>query len=75
MYEDGDIVTVCPELLGGLDTPRCPCEIVGGSGADVLRGKARVVSRDDEDYTQPYIDGAKKALADRTAVWRAARIS
>ncbi len=62
MYEDGDIVLVCPEVLGGLDTPRCPCEIVGGSGADVLRGSARVLSRDGADVTQPYIDGAKKAL-------------
>lgn len=62
-YEHGDIITVCPEVLGGLDTPRCPCEIVGGDGNDVLHGKAKIVSQDGQDYTQPYIDGAKKTLA------------
>jgi uncharacterized protein YbbK (DUF523 family) len=62
MYERGEIVLVCPEVLGGLDTPRCPCEIVGGDGGDVLCGTARVLSRDGGDMTQPYVDGAKKTL-------------
>jgi len=62
MYERGEVAVVCPEVLGGLDTPRCPCEIIGGDGDDVLRGDARVMSEDGTDYTQPYLDGAKKAL-------------
>ena len=32
------IISVCPEVMGGLDTPRPPAEILGGSGADVIEG-------------------------------------
>ena len=52
LYEKGEVAAVCPEVLGGLDTPRPPCEIVGGDGDDVLRGDARVLSSDGTDYTQ-----------------------
>jgi len=34
------LVVVCPEVEGGLWVPRSPAEIVGGSGEDVLNGKA-----------------------------------
>lgn len=60
-------VTGCPEQMGGLPTPRTPSEIVGGDGADVLDGRARVLSRDGEDYTAAFLKGAQafleKALA------------
>ena len=29
---------ICPEVVGGLTTPRDAAEIVGGDGADVLDG-------------------------------------
>ena len=29
-----EVVPVCPEVLGGLETPRTPCEIVGGIVTD-----------------------------------------
>ncbi|HEV7687424.1 MAG TPA: DUF523 domain-containing protein, partial [Acidimicrobiia bacterium] len=32
------LVPVCPEVLGGLPTPRAAAEIIGGDGADVLAG-------------------------------------
>ena len=62
MYERGEIAVVCPEVLGGLCTPRTPCEIIGGDGGDVLRGDAKVLAADGTDYTQAYVEGARKAL-------------
>lgn len=52
-------VPVCPEQLGGLSTPRRPCEIVGGDGHDVLRGKAKVLTDNGVDVTEAFISGAK----------------
>jgi uncharacterized protein YbbK (DUF523 family) len=55
-------VLVCPEEAGGLPTPRPPAEIVGGSGEDVLEGRARVVTRDGRDVTPAYLEGAYRTL-------------
>lgn len=57
----GEVVTVCAELLGGLPTPRDPSEIVGGDGADVLIGRARVITADGTDVTQQFLEGARAA--------------
>ena len=61
--EKEDVLLICPEVLGGLPTPRVPAEIVGGDGYDVLAGKARVMNRDGEDVTVEFIAGAEAALA------------
>ncbi|HVF53325.1 MAG TPA: DUF523 domain-containing protein [Actinomycetota bacterium] len=61
-------VLVCPEVDGGLGTPRPAAEIVGGDGADVLAGRARVVTEAGADVTDAYLRGAHRAL-------EAARIS
>ncbi|KIL49659.1 hypothetical protein KP78_11270 [Jeotgalibacillus soli] len=53
---------VCPELLGGFSTPRPPAEIIGGSGKDVLIGKARVVEYGGRDVKDLYIKGAYQTL-------------
>jgi uncharacterized protein YbbK (DUF523 family) len=58
----GRAVLVCPEEDGGLPTPRPPAEIVGGDGADVLAGRARVVTDAGEDVTATYLEGARRAL-------------
>lgn len=55
-------IDVCPELLGGLGVPRERCEISGGSGEDVLGGKAKVISESGEDKSENYILGAREAL-------------
>lgn len=55
-------VIVCPEQLGGLPTPRPPAEICGGDGRDVLKGKARVISREKKDVTENFIKGAWETL-------------
>ncbi|MDF1509671.1 DUF523 domain-containing protein [Robertmurraya sp. DFI.2.37] len=57
-----EAITVCPELLGGLSTPREPAEIIGGSGEDVLDGRAKVVSQSGSDVTEAFIKGAYLAL-------------
>ncbi len=58
----GLAVVICPEVAGGLPTPRPPAEIVGGSGEDVLDGKARVITNEGQDVTEPYLRGARAAL-------------
>lgn len=46
------LIPVCPEILGGLPTPRVPCEISNG----------RVMSRYGEDKTAEYTRGAEEVL-------------
>ena len=60
--EEGLALPVCPEELGGLPTPRTPAEITGGSGEDVLDGKAKVVNREGKDVTKEYLKGAYEVL-------------
>lgn len=57
-----DIVKVCPEVLGGLSTPRIPSEIVGGTASDVLAGKAKVINKEGVDVTKEFVRGAHIAL-------------
>ncbi len=59
---DGIWLPVCPEQLGGLATPRIAADLVGGDGADVLAGKARVITRSGEDVTKNFIVGARQVL-------------
>ncbi len=55
-------IPVCPEQLGGLQTPREPADILGGDGYDVLDGKAQVITRSGQDVTEQFIRGAKLVL-------------
>ena len=55
-------IPVCPEQFGGLPTPRCPADIRGGNGDDVLDGKARVVDSDGVDVSEPFIRGAEMVV-------------
>lgn len=57
-----DLVDVCPEVDGGLMTPRTPSEISGGDGIDVLEQRARVLSSSGEDRTKIFTKGANIAL-------------
>lgn len=63
LVASGRAVLVCPEVEGGLGTPRPPAEIVGGDGYDVLGGRARVVTVEGVDVTDAYLEGARQALA------------
>ncbi|MFI7310929.1 DUF523 domain-containing protein [Streptomyces hygroscopicus] len=57
------VVSFCPEVAGGLATPRRPAELVGGDGHDVLDGTARVVEDTGRDVTEAFVAGARRALA------------
>lgn len=62
LLQKEDTVLICPEVLGGLPTPRPSAEIIGGNGDDVLDGKAKVMTKDGEDVTESFVSGAYKAL-------------
>ena len=53
LVENGKAVAVCPEVLGGLPTPRTPAEILPDG---------RVVNADGEDVTDAFIKGAEIGL-------------
>ena len=52
LAEKAELIPVCPEVLGGLPTPRPSCEIVGG----------RVLDCNGNDKTEAYQKGARDAL-------------
>ncbi|TIH19361.1 DUF523 domain-containing protein [Marinifilum sp. JC120] len=52
LVAEGKAVPVCPEQLGGLTTPRPPCEIV----------KGKVLSDQGADVTENFMRGAEEAI-------------
>lgn len=60
---EGRLVVVCPEVAGGLPTPRPPAEIPGGQGVQVLEGHAQVLTEAGEDVSAAFLAGAQLALA------------
>jgi uncharacterized protein YbbK (DUF523 family) len=60
---EGRVVPLCPEVAGGLPTPRAAAEIPGGQGAEVLDGTAAVITTAGEDVSAQFLDGARQALA------------
>ena len=60
--QQGRVVPLCPEVAGGLPTPRPPAEIPGGQGGAVLDGEARVVTVQGEDVSAEFLAGARLAL-------------
>ncbi|MDR1160512.1 MAG: DUF523 domain-containing protein [Syntrophomonadaceae bacterium] len=56
------LLPVCPEKLGGLPIPRCPCEIAGGQGSDVIEGIAKVINKEGKDVTGNFLLGAERSL-------------
>ncbi|WP_460122161.1 2-thiouracil desulfurase family protein [Pseudomonas sp. H3_G09] len=60
--EEGRVVPLCPEVAGGLPTPRAAAEIPGGQGGQVLDGTVAVITSDGEDVSAPFIEGARQAL-------------
>ena len=55
--KEGRVVSVCPEMLGGLGTPRPPAEIRNG----------RVFTNQGHDVTAQFEDGARAAADQATA--------
>ena len=62
----GKVVVICPEVAGGLSTPRLPAEIedasAGLDGYAVLDGRTRVLRSDGVDVTVQFVKGAQAAL-------------
>lgn len=58
----GRVVALCPEVAGGLPTPRLPAEIPGGRGVRVLDGLAQVVTIEGEDVSGAFVRGAEQAV-------------
>jgi uncharacterized protein YbbK (DUF523 family) len=52
LLERYELIPVCPEIMGGLSTPRNPAEISNG----------KVISDKGEDVTKEYIKGARETL-------------
>jgi uncharacterized protein YbbK (DUF523 family) len=59
---EGRVVPLCPEVAGGLPTPRAAAEIPGGQGGEVLDGTAAVITTDGEDVSAQFLEGARQAL-------------
>jgi uncharacterized protein YbbK (DUF523 family) len=65
----GRVVSVCPEIAGGLSVPRLPSEIVKGAGGlKVLSGNAKVFNSAAIDVTTEFIKGAEYALEIATSM-------
>ncbi|WP_434573719.1 2-thiouracil desulfurase family protein [Pseudomonas sp. Z3-6] len=60
--DQGRVVPLCPEVAGGLPTPRAAAEIPGGQGGQVLDGQAAVITTDGEDVSAQFLSGAYQAL-------------
>ena len=69
----GRLVVVCPEVAGGLPTPRSPAEIPGGQGALVLKGERPVRTDQGEDVTQAFVRGAEQGRGAGTSAWHPLR--
>lgn len=59
---EGRVVPLCPEVAGGLPTPRAAAEIPGGQGGEVLDGRAAVITTDGADVSAEFLSGACQAL-------------
>ncbi|MBN1520975.1 MAG: DUF523 domain-containing protein [Candidatus Aureabacteria bacterium] len=68
LLSEFDAVPFCPEILGGMSTPRKKSGIIETStkkpatGEDVWDKKARVLSEDGNDVTENFIRGAEESM-------------
>lgn len=53
LMKDHTLIPVCPEILGGLESPRIPCE---------KQADGTITGKNGEDFTAQFQAGAKKAL-------------
>ena len=56
----GEVIPICPEQIGGLPTPRDACEIVGGTGMDLISGRAMALTRLGIDVSEDLLKGAQE---------------
>lgn len=53
LLEGHEVIPVCPEMMGGLKSPRIPCE---------MNPQGRVIGTDGKDYTDAFEAGAQAAI-------------
>lgn len=53
LKKEHHLIPICPEILGGLPTPRIPCEIVGD----------KVINQQGEDITEAFNKGAMETVS------------
>lgn len=63
LINKGEAIAVCPEQVGGLPTPRESCEIFIDES-----GHKKVIRKTGEDFTEEFLEGAKKTLAIAKAI-------
>ncbi|MBE6151228.1 MAG: DUF523 domain-containing protein [Firmicutes bacterium] len=56
LLKKGEAILVCPEQMGGLETPRNPSEI------KIVNGEVKVFMNDGTDVTENYKRGAEEVL-------------
>lgn len=61
-YKKGKLIPVCPEQLGGLQTPRPGSYMNKGDGHDVLDGKSIMINTKNKDVSNQFIRGAQETL-------------
>ncbi len=58
---DVEWISVCPEELGGLDTPR-PSAEMQENAETILNGKGKIITNKGKNVTSEFIQGAEKSL-------------
>lgn len=61
LLKENKVIPICPEQLGGLSTPRMPCELQGTAN-EIIQGKNKVINKDGIDVTEMFLKGANEVL-------------
>lgn len=63
LKQQHELISLCPEVAGGLSTPRPPAEVQNGSAAKVFESNGKVIATTGDDVTQAFISGAEQAVS------------
>lgn len=61
LFKEGKAVLVCPEQLGGLQTPRKPVEL-NNIASEVVEGQGKALTNKGKDVTKQFLNGAYETL-------------
>lgn len=57
LVKRGEAISICPEILSGLPTPRACCELIVDD-----KGEEKIVTEDGRDFTEKFKEAAEKTL-------------
>lgn len=63
LKQQHELIPLCPEVAGGLPTPRPPAEVEFGDSVNVFEATGKVIAATGEDVTTEFVSGAEQALA------------